>query len=358
MANLREYFYNVNRQRFRLHEADETVQSNQTAQAQTKPATEATTEAAADESSPEEKVKALANISDYPSFVSTLKVDDQDEKFKAFIQKYYKQSGPDKEGDGLKVVNEKPEAKDVPLSSLYPTQNELDRLNTFASMLITTDDNSKFTEGNLKEALSGTFGGYIIVYGNHIIDGHHRWSRDLALNPEGTIGAYVFKELPGVSWEDMLKGMQLVISATEAKVDTGKANPKENLFTLSAQDIAERNLELMYSDVDGAGIPKVLPLYTNYISTFIKPENMDDKKQLCRLLSAHMAKNVKKPSQMQGQNPEAGPRQDMPQTKKASTAALKTGKILLPEELQEEENRSFNIKFEDDPFDLGWEEIK
>ena len=71
-----------------------------------------------------------------------------------------------------------------------------------------------------------------VVYdGKYIIDGHHRWSKAYALNGKDCkIKILNFPAVSGVSWEDMLKAVQLAIVATAPGTKLYNPVGKDNML--------------------------------------------------------------------------------------------------------------------------------
>lgn len=85
----------------------------------------------------------------------------------------------------------------------------------------------------------GNDGSSIITYaGKYIIDGHHRWSKMIGVNPTGTISAIDFPAQQGFSWKDCLEAVHLAVMQTGGYKDAPStktpAPDTNNLLALKA----------------------------------------------------------------------------------------------------------------------------
>ena len=147
------------------------------------------------------------------------------------------------------------------VGDMLPTQSEIGLPNSIGYPL------SKF--GSLKAAMAKSGdptgrGKKIITSGNHVIDGHHRWSTRYAMaGPDATIDA-VDIALPGNNADQKLAAAQIAIVATMPKGEKGvpKASAKGlvNILGKGKSDIKSA-LEKIYAS--GAAMETGDPILTD-----------------------------------------------------------------------------------------------
>jgi hypothetical protein len=187
---------------------------------------------------PEKQLKQLPNLSqnqykqistnltklmagDLPSFVTGLSSAIKDLK----VQKFLMMAREDGTSDDDKISVQEAE---VNVSSLFPTQNEVFLEKSLDYPIKTKPKNiSSYIKNGIGSMPS------IVVSGNYIIDGHHRWSQIYCLNKNGKIPTYNIsfdgKEDPTT----ILKKIHIGIAATTGKVPlTGGESKDTNLFTV------------------------------------------------------------------------------------------------------------------------------
>ena len=112
----------------------------------------------------------------------------------------------DGDADDDKITVKGPSDISVDPSSIKPTQNFIDAMKSIAFPLGSAKA--------LSSAITSKKGfGTIIVSGNDIIDGHHRWSGTLAITPDGSINA-LDVTWPGTNVKEKLASAQLAIAAS------------------------------------------------------------------------------------------------------------------------------------------------
>ncbi len=137
----------------------------------------------------------------------------------------------------------------VPASSLSPTQSEV---GTGQSL----DDQAGDKYGNLDRAIAGgklasKDGEFpILVYGNKILDGHHRWSQFITTNPEASVEVARI-EAPGVDDADGALGLAHFINFALYGKSPTKAFEGENVYGMSKEDIKAQALENMADTTPG-----------------------------------------------------------------------------------------------------------
>lgn len=133
------------------------------------------------------------------------------------------------------------------VGDMIPTQSEIGLPNSIGYPL------SKFDSLKLGIAASGDPTGQglrIITSGNHVIDGHHRWSTRYAMaGPDATIDA-VDIDLPGGNADQKLAAAQIAVVATMPKGEKGvpKASAKGLINILGKDKAAIKTaLEKIYT---------------------------------------------------------------------------------------------------------------
>ena len=145
-------------------------------------------------------------------------------------------AGPDDEK--FQIVN-----KSVPASSLEPTQSEI---GTGQSLL----DQAGDKYGNLDRAIKGgrlasASGEFpILVFGNKVLDGHHRWSQFITTNPDATVEVASL-EAPGVKDADGALGLAHFINIALYGKSPTKPFKGENVYNMSKDDIKQMALDNM-----------------------------------------------------------------------------------------------------------------
>ena len=133
--------------------------------------------------------------------------------------------------------------KSVPASSLEPTQSEI---GTGQSLL----DQAGDKYGNLDRAIAGgklasASGQFpILVHGNKVLDGHHRWSQFITTNPDASVEVASL-EAPGVEDSDGALGLAHFINLALYGKSPTKAFKGENVYNMSKEDIKKMALENM-----------------------------------------------------------------------------------------------------------------
>jgi len=194
----------------------------------------------------------------------------------------------------------------VAASSLEPTQSQI---GTGQSL----NDQAGDKWGNLDRAIAGgrlasASGEFpILVFGNKILDGHHRWSQFITTNPDAVVDIARL-EAPGVTDADGALGLAHFINFALYGKSPTKAFKGENVYDMTAEDIEQMALDNMAESTPGK-------LEAAGLIDEATPE----------AAAAHFAKNL---SAIAG--PGTHPRTEMPQ---AADAGDPTGLTQTPPEV-------------------------
>lgn len=150
-------------------------------------------------------VDKLQNSNNYEQFVKILDSDGKSKAFLKYLRQHYK-IGDDSIG-AVKAAN--PQIGIISCSKLIPTQENISLSKSLG--MISKPGWSEKIINTPTEAFDTPTVTYAAKY---IIDGHHRWSKAYALNGgDCKIKVLNFPAIEGVTWEDMLKAVQLAIVA-------------------------------------------------------------------------------------------------------------------------------------------------
>lgn len=213
----------------RLYEEDEQKQEAEA----TKAAEPETPEANADAGTASEPEEILDELKDsnYVEFVKILNSDGKSKAFIDYLSKHY-QLGD----DTIQTVKKAgPKEGTIACSKLQPTQENIS-LSKSLGMINKPDWAVKIIN-----TPTAAFDTPTVTYaGKYIIDGHHRWSKAYALNGgDCVIKVLNFPAIDGVSWEDMLKAVQLAIVA--AVPGASLENPvKDDNMLASSDDVIKK----------------------------------------------------------------------------------------------------------------------
>jgi hypothetical protein len=214
-----------------LYEADE------------EPKEEPASDSKGDEAGAKAVLAKLAD-SDYVSFVKILNSDGKSKAFLNYLRSHYK-LGDDsiqtikKSGAGLGAIK---------CSALSPTQANISLSKSLG--MINKPGWSEKIINTPQEA----FDTPTVTYaGKYIIDGHHRWSKAYALNGgDCVIKVLNFPEISGVTWEDMLKAVQLAIVATTPGASLVNEVGNDNMLTSSDDEIRKFVIDNVCDEVVAA----------------------------------------------------------------------------------------------------------
>lgn len=268
-------------------------------------------------------VKSLTKQTDLKSFVGLInqileKADSKDNAsiWYAAIKTLF-DGQPD---EGVEEVEYSAKEANIPVSELYPTQSEIDIVNSAKwvkeKMLNNGAVKAIFTEKDFGK----NFGCPVLVYNDGskkwIIDGHHRWSQVGLLNMEGGLSCLVINGKEKV--QDFLKVTQGAIASVLAnrklnngsaeKLPKGEANAENNIFgqALKGDKLTER-VKKMLEDNNTSDL-----FVEKLKEQGVKVENVDDAAKLVTSNRDKMVENKQVPENW------AAPRPVMPQTDKGS----------------------------------------
>ena len=178
-----------------------------------------------------EKVKDVIDTVSYTDFVNKLKDIAGDPRVRAVLKAGRVDGLPDDETVLIERMS-------VPVSSLLPTQNEVDLGNSLSFPLAFAPAFERDLAG--VDVLVDKKP-IVIAEGKYIIDGHHRWSEVYCINKDATIAAYnITPKNTDISDPlDYLKIVQLSIAAVKGDIPTEKVTGL-NLFEI---DLDEQLLE-------------------------------------------------------------------------------------------------------------------
>lgn len=119
----------------------------------------------------------------------------------------------------------------IPVTGLYPTQNEIGLSNSLAWPLGGKADIASYFSSPI------TCGKPIVTYnGTYILDGHHRWSQAYVMNPEIEITAIDFTGID-VDPEQVLRDLQGEIAVQMEFVPQSEGDPLSNIYDMSEDDV-------------------------------------------------------------------------------------------------------------------------
>jgi hypothetical protein len=207
----------------------------------------------------------------YPKFVEELKEMGRDPKLLAIIEAGQLDGKPDDE----RILF--PSTPSVHLASdLVPTQNEIDVNKSLAFQLSMQPGK----ESQLVQILSGgpiqIKAPLIILNGEYIIDGHHRWSQIYAMNPEAKVVCYNLVTRDNVDPIDILKAIQLAIMATIQRI--------EPHFVKGSNLIEIGRKELVDFVVDGKGSKDFDGVQVGSMLAFASKRGLSTKEEIAELI--------------------------------------------------------------------------
>lgn len=220
---------------------------NKLYEADDNPATEAATEPVETETPAEapaadaKEVLAELKDSDYVEFVKVLNSDGKSKAFLDYLRKHYKLGD-----DSIKTVKQSgAKVGTIKCSALSPTQANIS-LSKSLGMISKPGWSEKII--NTPE---DAFDTPTVTYaGKYIIDGHHRWSKAYALNgADCVIKVLNFPAIEGMSWEDMLKAVQLAIVATDPNAKLVNEVGNDNMLASSDDEIKKFVVDNMCDEV-------------------------------------------------------------------------------------------------------------
>lgn len=199
---------------------------------------------AAPEATPEDAKEVLAELkdSDYEEFVKILNSDGKSKAFLDYLRQHYKLGD-----DAIKTVKQAQASEGtVKCSQLQPTQKNISLSKSLGIM----KTNPAWTK-KIIETPEAAFDTPTVTYaGKFIIDGHHRWSKAYALNGgDSTIKVLNFPAIDGVTWEDMLKAVQLAIVNTNPSASLINKVGDDNMLTMDSEAIYKFAVDNMADEI-------------------------------------------------------------------------------------------------------------
>lgn len=163
--------------------------------------------------------------SDYVNFVKILDSDGKSKAFLSYLRQHYKLGD-----DSIKTVKQAgAKYGKIKCSALTPTQ-----ANISLSKSLGMIDNGNWAVNIINNPIEAFNDPTVTYAGKYIIDGHHRWSKAYALNGgDSEIKVLNFPAIDGVTWEDMLKAVQLAIVATQPSPQLENNVKDDNMLTSS-----------------------------------------------------------------------------------------------------------------------------
>lgn len=202
----------------------------------------------------------LASVAaNYDEFVQKLQSDPKAAAFIDYIKNISAKgertnSGVATSFGSIDIVKGAKENDSIAAGGLLPTQNVIFMGKSFGAnwgekwgpLSVGEGGKSCLEAFCFKSPSVGNDGMPVIIYNdgthNYLIDGHHRWSKVVAVNPTGTMKALVFGPVPGFTWTDCLEAVQMAIEAaggykkneslTEATLTEAVADENANLIEL------------------------------------------------------------------------------------------------------------------------------
>lgn len=202
---------------------------------------EAAPEAEADAGDAKEVLAELKD-SDYEEFVKILNSDGKSKAFLDYLRQHYKLGD-----DAIKTVKQAQTGEGtVKCSQLQPTQKNISLSKSLGIM----KTNPAWTK-KIIETPEAAFDTPTVTYaGKFIIDGHHRWSKAYALNGgDSTIKVLNFPAIEGVTWEDMLKAVQLAIVNTNPSASLVNKVGDDNMLTMDSEAIYKFAVDNMADEI-------------------------------------------------------------------------------------------------------------
>lgn len=234
----------------------------------------------------------------------------KDPKVRQFLHRAAEEYDGDASDDVISISR-----VNAPLNSLVPTQKYIDLMQSVSFPLGSAD--------TLKKAISSKKGhGPISISDNYILDGHHRWSGQFAITPDGTIlGTNI--ALPGPA-NNRLAALQLAIAAIDPGLSdehpSKGGGAKTNILGLDDNAIYEKILANRNVQTDKKA-PGAL-LNDKMIAQIVKtqdpvifgwagiPDGTSDSEQVVQAIAKRVAANLAELPMFAEGSPD---RPDMPQ---------------------------------------------
>lgn len=269
-----------------------------------------------------ELVKSLLAGKNYEDYIDTLNEMVKDDKNKVLLDAAF--------GGDLAEVTLDAELEDISVSSLNPTQFEIDLDKSLAWGLTKPEQIDNYYAKSVRLGKMP-----LVTYnGSHVIDGHHRWSQCFCFNPDAKMESLNF--IGDLTPLQMLKSTQGSIAAEVGKVPVAKVEGK-NMF-----DISEKELR---SYVDSKLSDEVVEKFPKYRS------NLNTREEVVDFIVGNCLKLIENHKPIKG----APSRSLMPQTDQAPGALerLDKGTVAMSNKYNNMKFRTFSIKTFANPNTLG-----
>ena len=164
---------------------------------------------------------------EYKDFVASLQKQIQDPKFQKFLKMGIEKYDGNAQDDEISV-----EEVNIPVKDLYPTQSQIGLADSLG-WTSRNDPARAGTTAKLGSSAADVGGRIITANGRFIVDGHHRWSQVVLLNPEASIPAYNFKvgfKGRGGSGKSALKLAHLAIAAVDEAIPLQPADAETDVY--------------------------------------------------------------------------------------------------------------------------------
>lgn len=267
---------------------------------------------------PEEFKQIQAKLSDiidkdYPGFVGELKSAIRDPKVQKFLLSAKKDASL--QDDKINIEPARPRC-----SELQATQNEVFFENSIAKPI----SNKMF--GQIKNYITKGFDSSmpaLVIFGQYVVDGHHRWSQAFCWNKNSQMKAYNIS-FPGADVDEVLKKVQLGIAASVGDVPAGSMEKGTNLFTMGENEFLAKLKETftpetiaVFKDPEvqvamkkNLGTPSASSEKETEQPQPVNEAEMDDATYLEKVIHPYMWSNIQALRQKSGKYPRAV----MPQT--------------------------------------------
>ena len=192
-----------------------------------------------------EKLKKWLSNKKYSKYVETLQKMLDDPKAKTLLEDGF--------GGDLGDIDFDFEVKLLTAKSLIPTQKEID-VDKSIKHVLTKVNNIKPDFDETKDGIVVNDMPLVTFRGNYVIDGHHRWSEIVMINPDGKMLCYDY-DAPTISPIQMLKAVQGSIAAVLSKDDNAEMPKNDtkgtNIYSekWNAKKISEYIKKTMTDDV-------------------------------------------------------------------------------------------------------------
>jgi len=218
----------------------------------------------------------------------------KDPKVRQFLHRAQQEYDGDASDDNISIQG----VEGAPLTTLVPTQKYIDLMQSVSFPLGSAPA--------LKKAISSKKGfGPISISDKFVLDGHHRWSGQFAITPDGTISATNI-QLPGAS-SQKLASLQLAIGA----IDPNAKDPHPSKGGGAATNILGQGAEAIFQKIianvgnqtdkkaDGpllndAMIAEIIKTQDPVILQWagLEPGQAKDPQQVLKAIAARVAKNL------------------------------------------------------------------